>query len=419
MAVKNIEDQDRKMEHPWKTDNWFVSPWNYLEEVTKDFNPPATVRIHDVTLRDGEQQAGVIFTKDDKIRIAEKLAEVGVHRIEAGMPAVSPRDEEAIRKIVKMNLGPEIFCFSRCMVNDVRLAADCGVDGIVMEIPSSKHLIEQGYKWPLEKALDLSIKATTLAKELGLYTVFFTIDGSRADLDWLLDLVGQVATEGHMDAFTLVDTFGVLSPQAASYFTRKVRERITKPLEIHFHSDFGLGVANTINAVLAGAEVIHSTVLGIGERAGNTPMEETVLALLTMYGIDVGLDYKKMNELSMLVQQLSGVSVPECRPFIGKGAYNIESGILTGWYKNVFKEHPTTVFPVHPDFVGHEKPEIVMGKKSGLDNIDVWCRKLGIELEDNEALDVLNKVKLKSHDLKRVLSEEEFVEIVNEIKKES
>jgi hypothetical protein len=152
---------------PWKTDNWHVSPWNYVAEVTEGFQPPEKVRIHDITLRDGEQQAGIIFTKDDKIRIAEKLAEAGVHRIEAGMPAVSPNDEKAIREIVKRNLGSEIFCFCRCMVKDVDLAADCGADGIVIEIPASKHLIEQGYKWPLEKAIDLSIKATAHAKEKG------------------------------------------------------------------------------------------------------------------------------------------------------------------------------------------------------------------------------------------------------------
>lgn len=403
------------VKQPWKTENWHVSPWNYLEEVTAGFQPPKEVRIHDITLRDGEQQAGIIFTKDDKIRIAEKLAEAGVHRIEAGMPAVSPNDEKAIREIVKRDLPSDIFCFCRCMVKDVQLAADCGADGIVIEIPASKHLIEQGYKWPLEKAIDLSIKATSYAKEQGLYTVFFTIDATRSDLNWLLDLVSKVASEGHMDAFTLVDTFGVLSPHAATYFTKKVKERVTTPVEIHFHSDFGMGVANTINAVLAGAEVIHSTVLGIGERAGNTPMEETVLALLTMYGIDVGLDYSKLNELSKLVQELSGTQVPSSRPFIGDGAYTIESGIVTGWFKNVFEHDPTTVFPVHPDFVGHAYPQILMGKKSGLDNIEIWTKKLGIELNDDEAMDVLMAVKLKSHDLKRTLTEEEFMGVVEEV----
>ena len=400
----------------WENDNWFVSPWNYFDEVTAGFTPPKKVRIHDITLRDGEQQAGVIFTKDDKIRIAKKLAEVGVDRIEAGMPAVSPNDEAALREIVKLNLGPEIFAFCRCMVKDVELAADCGVDGIVIEIPASAHLIEQGYKWPLEKAIDLSIKATNFAKEKGLKTVFFTIDATRSDLNWLLDLVDKVSTEGHMDAFTLVDTFGVLSPHAATYFTKKVKERIKKPLEIHFHSDFGMGVANTVNAVLAGAEVIHSTVLGIGERAGNTPLEEVSLALLTMYGIDVGIDFSKMNELSKLVRDLSGTVVPNCRPFIGDGAYTIESGIVTGWYKNAFEKHPTTVFPVNPKFVGHDAPKIMMGKKSGLENLEIWGKELGLEIDKEQAMDVLMAVKIKSHDLKRVLTKDEFKKIVEKVK---
>jgi len=219
-----------------------------------------------------------------------------------------------------------------------------------------------------------------------------------------------------MDAFTLVDTFGVLSPQGASYFTRKVKERVSKPLEIHFHSDFGLGVANTIMAVLAGAEVIHSTVTGIGERAGNAPMEETVLALLTLYGIDVGIHYKKLNELSQLVQKLSGTKVPAGRPFVGKGAYDIESGIVTGWYRNVFKKSPTTVYPVRPEFVGHKRPKILLGKKSGLDNVAIWSQKLGITLSEEESMNVLQRVKLKAHDLKRPLNVKEFKKIVDEVK---
>lgn len=401
---------------PWKTDNWFVSPWNYVDEVTKGFNPPKRVRVHDVTLRDGEQQAGIIYTKDDKVRIAEKLAEAGVHRIETGMPAVSPMDEAAIREIVKRNLGPEIFCFSRCIVDDVKRAADCGVTGVVIEIPVSAHMVEQAYRWPLEKAIDLSIKATACAKEQGLYTVFFTIDGTRADMNFLLNLVDRVATEGHMDAFTLVDTFGVLSPQAASYFTRKVKERVSKPIEVHFHSDFGMGVANTIMAVLSGAEVIHSTVGGIGERCGNAPMEETAMALLTMYGIDVGIHFDKINELSKLVMEISGLEVPPQRPFVGEKAFTVESGIVTGWYRNAYKEHPTTVFPVRPEFVGHAAPEIIMGKKSGVDNIAVWAERLDLEIADEKKMEILARIKRRSHDLKRVLTEREFNEIADQVK---
>jgi len=388
-----------------------------VAEVTEGLTPPAKVKIHDVTLRDGEQQAGITFTKDDKVRIAEKLAEAGVHRIEAGMPAVSAADEAAIKEIVKRNLGPEIFCFSRCMVDDVKRAADCGVKGIVIEIPSSEHLIQYAYKWPLEKAIDLSIKATSLAKEMGLYTVFFTIDATRAEMDWFLRLIERVAKEGHMDAFTLVDTFGVLSPHGATYFAKRVRERISKPLEVHFHADFGLAVANSIMAVMSGAEVIHTTVTGIGERTGNTPMEETVLALLTLYGIDTGIKYEKLNELSTLVKELSGTDIPANRPFIGDMAYDIESGIVTSWYRNVYDKYPTELFPVHPAFVGHRSPRILMGKKSGADNVLLWAEELGIELNDDELQEVVNQVKLRALDRRCALSREEFQKIVDEVRR--
>jgi isopropylmalate/homocitrate/citramalate synthase len=195
-----------------------------------------------------------------------------------------------------------------------------------------------------------------------------------------------------------------------------VKERVSKPIEVHFHSDFGMGVANTIMAVLSGAEVIHSTVGGIGERCGNAPMEETAMALLTMYGIDVGINFGKINELSKLVMELSGLEVPPQRPFVGEKAYTVESGIVTGWYRNAYKEHPTTVFPVRPEFVGHAAPEIIMGKKSGVDNIMVWAEKLGLEIAEEKRMEILNRIKRRSHDLKRVLTEREFSEIVEQVK---
>ena len=271
---------------PWKTNDWFVSEWNYAPEVTKDFKFAKNIKIHDVTLRDGEQQTGVILSKDEKIRIAEALAEAGVHRIEAGMPIVSPSDNEAIKEIVKRNLGPQIFSFARCMKEDVKRAVDTGVNGIVMEIPSSKHMLELAYRWPLEKAIETSVEATKFAHDNGLEVVFFPIDFSRAEIKWALDLIEKVGKEGHMDALALVDTFGVVSPHAMKYFVQQVQARIKKRLEAHFHQDFGMGVANTIMALSLGVEVMHTTVLGIGERCGNAPMEDIVMALKTMYGVD-------------------------------------------------------------------------------------------------------------------------------------
>src|ERR1700730_7905824 len=139
---------------PWHSDRWFTSPWNFDPAVRAGLTPPSRVVVHDVTLRDGEQQAGVEFTADDKVRIAEALAEAGVHRIEAGLPAVSAADAEAVRRIAAADLPSTIYAFSPCMVADVQVAVDCGVAGVVMEIPSSRHLIELGYQWSVERAIE-------------------------------------------------------------------------------------------------------------------------------------------------------------------------------------------------------------------------------------------------------------------------
>ena len=403
------------MSEPWKSSRWFVSPWNYLDDARKEFSFARNIKIHDVTLRDGEQQAGVMFRKDEKIRIAEKLAEAGVHRIEAGMPAVSKDDEDAIKQIVKMNLGPEIFAFARCMVDDVKRAVDCGVNGIVMEIPSSEHIIEYAYRWPLAKAIDLSIKATQYAKEQGLYTVFFPIDSTRADMNWYLDLIEKISTEGHMDALVMVDTFGVLSPHATAQFVKRTKERIKKPLETHFHSDFGMGVANTLVALASGAEVAHTTVMGIGERAGNTCMEETVLALLTMYGVDVGLKYDRLYELSKMVLESARQDIPTNRPIAGDLLFSVESGIIATWVKNAGAEHILEVFPYHWELVGQKPAEIVMGKSSGIDSVAQWAERLGIQFTEAQANEMVQEVKAAAIEKKKLLTDEEFKAIAERV----
>jgi isopropylmalate/homocitrate/citramalate synthase len=402
-------------QEPWKSDKWFVSPWNFDEEVRRGLHFPAQVKIHDITLRDGAQQAGVVFTKDDKIRIAEKLAEAGVHRIEAGMPAVSPSDEAAIREIVKRKLGPQIFAFSRCMVDDVKRAVDTGVTGVVMEVPSSNHIIEKAYQWSLEKAIETSVQSTAYAHEQGLEVVFFPIDFTRAEIHWVLDLISRVAREGHMDALALVDTFGVTSPHAMQFLVREVKKRIDKRLEAHFHMDFGMGVANTVMAVAEGVEVIHSTVLGIGERAGNTPMEETVLALLTMYGVDCGIKYDRLYGLAQMVHEMSGHPIATNRPVVGPNLFDIESGIIASWWKNCGQTDPTEIFPFLWDLVGANPGRVVMGRGSGLDSIKMWLEKAGRKATDEQVAQILVEVKNFGYANKRLLSDEEFCGLADKV----
>lgn len=405
------------MGQPWKTEKWFVSPWNYEPEVTSGFSFPPTreIKIHDITLRDGEQQAGIAYTLKDKLEIAKALAEAGVQRIEAGMPAVSKEDERAIKEIVQANFGPEIFAFSRCMVADVKLAKECGVKGIVVEIPSSEHIIEHAYGWELKKAIDLSIEATLLAKELGLYTVFFPIDASRAEMGWFLDLIEKISTEGHMDALAVVDTFGGCSPHAVPNLVKKIRTRIKKPLEPHFHDDFGLGVANTLMALASGCTVAHTTVTGIGERAGNAAMEDLVLALLTMYGIDIGIKTERFFALSKRVRELSKTEIPSNRPIVGEKLLNVESGIVAAWVRRCRADHPQELGPFVPSLVGQPPFEIVMGKSSGLDSVAEWLEKMGTDASPEQRQAIVLKVKEASIKKKGLLTEREFKKIVDRL----
>jgi isopropylmalate/homocitrate/citramalate synthase len=329
------------------------------------------------------------------------------------MPVVSPSDAAAIKDIVKRNLGPQIFAFSRCMVDDVKRAVDCGVKGVVMEVPSSEHIIKYAYKWSLEKAIDLSIESTKYAHEQGLEVVFFPIDFSRAEMNWVLDLILRVANEGHMDALALVDTFGVLSPHSIQYLVRSVKARINKRLEAHFHMDFGMGVSNTIMALAEGVEVVHSTVLGLGERAGNVPMEDTAMALLTLYGIDTGLKYDKFYGLSKLVAQLSGHAVPTNRQVVGDSLFKIESGIIASWFENCGVENATELFPFRWDVVGQAPVSVVFGKGSGIDSVKWGMRQLGVQFNEEEAMKVVAAIKDFSLQRKRLLTDAEFRDVVN------
>lgn len=405
------------MNQPWKTDRWFSSPWNWAPEVRQPLSFAGEIKIHDVTLRDGEQQTGIVFRRQEKVAIARKLAEAGVHRIEAGMPAVSAEDEAAIKDIVALGLPSEIFSFARCMPSDVKLAKDCGVKGIITEIPSSDHIIRNAYGKTMEWAIKSSIETTLAAKEAGLYTVFFTIDSTRSDLDRYMDLIERVATEGHMDALTVADSFGGCTPQAIGAVIARLRGRFHKPIEIHCHEDFGLGVANTIAALAAGASVAHVTVSAIGERAGNVPLEDTVLALKCLYGADTGIRTEKFYELSRLVQELAGFQLPPNRPIVGDSLYHIESGIVTMFHRRCRNVEPLEYLPFLPELVGRPGVEIALGKGSGLANVEEHLERRGLQATAEQANEIVARVKQLSIEKKGLLTDAEFGRIVDAVLK--
>lgn len=400
----------------FETSQWFVSPYNYVDEVRKKLSLPEKVYIHDTTLRDGEQQPNVVFRKDEKVEIAIALDEVGVDFIEAGLPAVSRGDFEAIKAIVKQGLKAKVLSFSRCLKEDVDLALKADVPGVVMELPSSEHIIKYAYRWDVGKALERSREALEYAKQHGLYVKFFTIDATRSDVSFLKKVIGNV--KDLMDALVLADTFGVMSPYAMEYFMRMIKGFVNKPLEVHAHNDFGLAVANSLAAVVGGASTVHVTVNGLGERSGNAALEEVVLALELLLGVKTNIKKERLYELSKLVERLSGVKLQPQKAVVGDNITRVESGILTDWWFNVKDVKPTEILPYIPTLVGRKAElTILLGKKSGKRNVVEKLRELGISVSDDEAIQLLTKLKERAIELKRALTDEEFKELVREVLK--
>lgn len=392
---------------------WWVSPSNYDEEVVSQFKFPPKVEFLDTTLRDGEQQPSIILTKDEKVAIAKRLSEAGVQRIEAGTPAVLKEDAEAIREICSLGLNSKIFAFVRNMEQDMRLAKECGVHGVIAEMVSSQHLLKHGKQWEPERAIKTSIDATLAAKEMGLFVTYFPADSSRADLNYLLDFVQQVKEEGHMDSLALVDTFGVLSPEGAAHRVRKLKERFPDlPIEVHFHDDFGMGVSSTIAGLAAGAEVAHVTVNGIGERAGGAQLEAVALGLEAMYGVNSGLDMTQFRSLSQFVSDLTRSPVPPTKPIVGEKIFLWETGLPSSLWVNCKDIDPLIMLPYMWTLTGQTEPDLLLGKKSGKDNLKMWLSRHDLHVDDEDLSKLLNLVKIKSYGEKRDLTADEFKEIV-------
>jgi methanogen homocitrate synthase len=298
----------------------------------------------------------------------------------------------------------------------MQLAMECGVQGVIAEIIGSQHLLEFGKKWTVDKAKKSAIEATLAGKDLGLKISFFLADSSRAEINFLLDLVHTVKEEGHMDSLVLVDTFGVFSPEGAAHRVRKLKAAFPDlPIEIHAHDDFGMGVSSTIAALSAGAEVAHVTVNGIGERAGGAQLEAVAVALLAMYGIDTGVDTTRFKELSHFVADLTRNPVPPTKPVVGDKIFLWETGLPSSLWVNCKDHDPLVMLPYKWTLTGQNEPYLLLGKKSGKDNVKAWLAKYNLSVPEEKFDVILPKVKIKSYQEKRDITEAEFRAIVKSI----
>lgn len=389
---------------PWKNEGWWTSPFNFRPEVREGLDLPERVRFHDVTLRDGEQTPGVVFRKEDKVRIATLLDELGVDRIEVAMPAVSPEDAEAVAAVAALGLNADIYAFCRATPSDIDIAADCGVDGVIVEVPAGVPRLEHQFpNWTPDDVAEKSMQGIAHAKERGLDVVFFMMDVSRGDLDFIDRLLTRVRDESPPDSITVVDTSGCLLPRAAEWLVRHVRELTGLPVEIHTHTDLGLGVANALAAVGAGAGVVHASVLGIGERTGNAALEEVATALRTLYGCEIGIDLSRLTAVAREVSEISGFPRARNKPLTGTHTFVRESGMGI----DLIRSQPLGLFCINPATVGQE-PGYVLGKKSGLASITMKLEDLALDATDEQKAELLRRVKAAGIEKRGVVNDEEF-----------
>lgn len=391
----------------WIRDEWWTSEYNFRDEVRKGFNLPKRIQIHDATLRDGEQTPGVVFRKEEKIAIAKALDEVGVDRIEAGMPAVSSEDMEAMKAISSLGLKAKIMAFCRVMTSDIDKAVECGTWGVVLEIPSGLPRLKYQFNWSEDEIIRRSIEGINYAKKKGLYVCYFPYDTTRAEFTFIRRLVKEVTTNAEPDSIAIVDTTGCILPEAMRFLVSQVKSLTSLPIEVHNHNDFSLATANSLAAVEAGAEVVHVCVNGLGERTGNTSLEEVAVCLRTLLGVEIGVKLEKLHQLSQLVEKMSGIKLAVNKPVVGSNIFTRESGLGA----DIFKDNPRVAFAIHPNLVSREF-QLVLGKKSGAPSIKVKLNEMGISATDEQIKSILNKVKLAGIAKKGLLSDSEFRDIV-------
>lgn len=365
---------------------------------------PKNIKIDDTTLRDGEQTAGVVFANDEKIHIAKMLDKVGVHQIEAGIPAMGGDEKEAIKKIASLDLNCSVMGWNRAVKSDIDASVECGVDAVAVSISSSdihiEHKLIKSREWVLE-----SIKTSVdYAKGFNLYVSVNAEDASRSDMEFLLQFA-RTARDAGADRLRYCDTLGILDPFEAFMRVKNIIDIIGIDIEMHTHNDFGMAIANAIAGIKAGATYVNTTINGLGERAGNAAFEELVMALKYIEGVDLGFNTTLFRALSEYVAEASSRILPTWKPIVGGNLFVYESeskasGVLV---------NPETYELFKEKDVGLER-KVILGKYSGVSTIIYKLNTLGFKISRKEAEELAEIIRDKAVSLKRALFDSEIID---------
>src|SRR5579875_537257 len=353
---------------------------------------PGRVRVFDTTLRDGEQAPGIDLSVEQKLMVARRLADLRVDVIEAGFPVASRAEHEAT-KLINRELSDrvEVIALSRCAKKDIEDTLSTGVSSIHLFLATSDIHLQYKLRLSREQAIERILESVSYAKEHGLTVEFSPEDATRSDRAFLSEAITAALSAG-ADRINLPDTVGVMEPFGMYNLIVEVKRLVgNKILSVHCHNDFGMATANTVAAVSAGAEQVHVTVNGIGERAGNTSLEEVVMALKKLLKVEVGVVASRLYETSRFVSEVTGVPVPYFKPIVGDNAFGHEAGI----HVHGVLQNPQTYEPMQPEEVGNFR-RIALGKNSGSYGLKVMLNERGLTLSDEQLKKVLDEIKAEA-----------------------
>ncbi len=411
----NVERLKGK-EH-FENGKWWVSPLNFEPEVISDLRGK-TVQIHDVTLRDGEQTVGVAFSPEERVAIAEALSDIGIHRLEIGMPPASPEILEGMKRIVNRNLKSEMVAFVRTIKKDIDLAIDSGVKTAILEHIMNPYACDAAYGLCKEDVLERLITTTQYANDNNLKTIFMGWDLTRGDdWDFVKDIYSTIAREAKLAGLVAVDTVGVASPRAVGYLFRKLREWVPDvPLEFHTHNEFGLANAGVLEAIANGASVIHTAFNGLGDRTGNVATEEVVMMLELLAGIKTGIQLDGITNVSLTVENISRRTLAGNKPIVGRDLNKLETGIAADLHRK-FKDagFDVTIQAFVPEVVGMEPYRLVMGKNSGAATIEYYLDVHGIKAAEEQVKEITDRVKWQGRVQHTLLTDAQFLKICRDV----
>ena len=401
-----------KKENSWRTDKYWVTQHNYLDEVRSQFTLPEKVRIHDVTLREAEQAPHVVLRPEEKLRIYEALDEMGVYSVEI-FPLVSDDDREVAKELVKRRRKTKVFFLCRWHKEEVDFALEAGADGVIIEGTSDPWFARVALGGITEAEMfKRYVETTAHAKKNGIFTTVMPWDTARAPLPWLERLYKGIVYEGGADHVVIADTHGSSLPWAIANFIRKLQEWVPgTPIEMHCHNDCGLATSIMLSAVSAGASVVHTSINCLGERSGNAATEEVALGIEILLGLDTGVKLDKLYPVAQMVAEMTKIPIARNKAVVGDNEFTFESGMVVYVVERMAAagERPFAVYL--PELIGRKGWDVVVGKGTGAGVVAKKLQKLGLSVTKDQVAEITRRVKDEAS-LRKWSISDEVLEII-------